>query len=193
MGELVEELLLLARLDEGLVLEREPVDLSAVVDAAVDAVRAAEPGRPVDVDSERGLIVLGAESRLRQVVDNLLANARLHTPAGTPVDVRLAAQGEEVVLEVADAGPGVPPEEAEQIFERFYRTDRSRTRSQGGVGLGLAIVRSVVEAHAGRVSYRPRPGGGSVFRVVLPAASTAESADARSETASAPAERPLHR
>jgi two-component system, OmpR family, sensor kinase len=97
------------------------------------------------------------------------------------------------VLEVADAGPGVPAEEAGRIFERFYRTDRSRTRSQGGVGLGLAIVRSVVEAHAGTVGYHPRPGGGAVFRIVLPLAPAATSKDARPDTATAPADRPPRR
>jgi two-component system OmpR family sensor kinase len=179
MGELVEELLLLARLDQGLLLERQPVDMSAVVDAAVDAARAADPERPIGVDSQRPLVVLGAESRLRQVVDNLLTNARVHTPARTPIDVRLAGEDAEAVLEVADAGPGVPAEEADKIFERFHRTDQSRTRSQGGVGLGLAIVRSLVEAYGGAIGYRPRPAGGSVFRVVLPLAPAADSADAR--------------
>jgi two-component system OmpR family sensor kinase len=174
MGELVEELLLLARLDQGLPLERQPIDLSAVVDAAIDAARAADLERPIDVDSERPLVVLGSESRLRQIVDNLLTNARVHTPARTPVGVRLAAEDGQVVLEVADAGPGVPAEDADRIFERFYRTDRSRTRSQGGVGLGLAIVRSLVEAHGGAVGYRARQGGGSVFRVVLPLAGAAD-------------------
>jgi two-component system OmpR family sensor kinase len=193
MGELVEELLLLARLDQGLPLQRAPVNVAAVVDAALDAARAADPERPIDVDSERPLVVLGSESRLRQVVDNLLTNARVHTPAGTPIHVRLAAEDEGVVLEVADAGPGVPAAEAERIFERFYRTDGSRTRSQGGVGLGLAIVRSVVEAHGGAVGYRPRPGGGSVFRVVLPPASDEDSEDAGSEKATATAERPPRR
>jgi two-component system OmpR family sensor kinase len=193
MGELVEELLLLARLDQGVPLEFQPVDVSEVVDAAVDAARAADPKRPIDVDSQSPLVVLGTESRLRQVVDNLLTNARVHTPAGTPIHVRLAAEDAEVVLEVADAGPGVPAEEADRIFERFYRTDRSRTRSQGGVGLGLAIVRSVVEAHGGAVGYRARPRGGSVFRVVLPVAPASDSEDARPETATAPAEQPLRR
>jgi len=187
MGELVEELLLLARLDQGLPLEPQPVDLAAVVDAAVDAARAAEPERPITVDSRGPLVVRGAESRLRHLVDNLLTNARVHTPAGTPVHVLLAAEDGEVVLEVADEGPGVPAEEADRIFERFYRTDRSRTRSQGGVGLGLAIVRSVVEAHRGAVGYRPGTRGGSVFRVVLPLGRT----DARAEPA--PAERPHRR
>jgi two-component system OmpR family sensor kinase len=189
MGELVEELLLLARLDQGLPLERRPVDVSVVVDAAVDAARAADPKRPIDVASEPPLVVLAAESRLRQVVDNLLTNAHVHTPAGTPVHVRLAAEDGEVVLEVADTGPGVPAEEVDRIFERFYRTDRSRTRSQGGVGLGLAIVRSLVEAHGGAVGYRARPGGGSVFRVVLPLAGAADSEGARPDTGTTPAER----
>jgi two-component system, OmpR family, sensor kinase len=182
MGELVEELLLLARLDQGLPLEREPVDVAIVVEAAVDAARAADSERPIDVDSHCPLVVLGAESRLRQVVDNLLTNALVHTPAGTPVHVRLAAEDERVVLEVSDEGPGVPADEADRIFERFHRIDRSRARSQGGVGLGLAIVRSVVEAHGGAVRYRPRLGGGSVFRVSLPLAPGARRAIARAET-----------
>ena len=173
MGELVEELLLLARLDQGLPLEREPVDMAALIDAAVDAACAADPGRRVDVDSQRPLVVLGDESRLRQVVDNLLTNARVHTAAGTPVHVRLAAEDAEAVLEVEDEGPGVPAREADKIFERFHRTDRSRARSQGGVGLGLAIARSVVDAHRGTIAYRSRPGGGSIFHVALPLASAA--------------------
>jgi two-component system OmpR family sensor kinase len=193
MGELVEELLLLAHVDQGLPLERQPVELSALVDAAVDAARAADPERPIDVDSQSDLVVLGTESRLRQVVDNLLTNARVHTPAGTLIQVRLAVEDERAVLEVADAGPGVPAEDADRIFERFYRTDRSRTRSRGGVGLGLAIVHSVVEAHGGAVGYRARPGGGSVFRVVLPQKPTSDSEDARRETKSPPAEPPLRR
>jgi two-component system OmpR family sensor kinase len=187
MAELVEELLLLARLDQGLPLEREPVDLSAVVDAAVDAGRAADPERPIEVDAQRPLLVLGSDTSLRQVVDNLLGNARVHTPAGTPIHVRLATEDKQVVLEVADEGPGVPVEEADRIFERFYRTDRSRTRSQGGAGLGLAIVRSLVEAHTGAVAYRPRPGGGSVFRIVLPLAVAGRSGDVRPATATASA------
>jgi two-component system OmpR family sensor kinase len=190
MGALVEELLLLARLDQGLSLERRPVEMSAVVAAAADAARAADPERPIDVYSQGPLVVLGAEARLRQVVDNLLTNARVHTPAGTPIQVRLASADEEFVLEVADAGPGVPAEEADKIFERFYRTDHSRTRSQGGVGLGLAIVRSLVETHGGAVSYRGRPGGGSVFRVVLPLA-PADADDAQAEMVTTPAVRPL--
>jgi len=193
MGELVDELLLLAQLDQGLPLERETVDVAAVVDAAVDAACAADPERPIDVDSQRPLLVLGSESRLRQAVDNLLTNARVHTPRGAPIHVRLATEDKQVVLEVADEGPGLPAEEADRIFERFYRTDRSRTRSQGGAGLGLAIVRSLVEAHGGAVGYRPRPRGGSIFRIVLPLAAGAHSGDARAATAAASTERPRRR
>ncbi len=185
MGALVEELLLLARLDQGLPLEHQPVDLAPVVDAAVDAARAADPKRPIDVDARGSLVVLGSESRLRQVVDNLLTNARVHTPAATPIHVRLAADDEEIVLEIADEGPGVSAEETDKIFERFYRTDRSRTRSQGGVGLGLAIVRSLVEAHGGVVGYSARPGGGSIFRIVLPLAPAADSPDPQHAAATA--------
>jgi two-component system OmpR family sensor kinase len=184
MGELVEELLLLARLDQGLPLEREPVEMAAVVEAAVDAARASDPERPIDVEAHAPLVVLGAESRLRQVVDNLLTNARVHTPAATSVHVRLASEDGQAVLEVADEGPGVPAQEADRIFERFHRIDRSRARSQGGVGLGLAIVRSVVEAHGGAVVYRPRPGGGSLFRVSLPLALAARSGDGLTEASS---------
>jgi two-component system OmpR family sensor kinase len=184
-----EELLLLARLDQGLPLERQPVNVAAMVDTAVDAARAADPERPIEVDAQSRLVVVGSESRLRQVVDNLLTNARVHTPAGTPIHVRLGVEDKQVVLEVADTGPGVPAEEADSIFERFYRTDRSRTRSQGGVGLGLAIVRSLVEAHGGTVGYRPRPGGGSVFRVVLPLAHAARSGDGRPASADRPRRR----
>src|SRR5919109_689213 len=185
MGELVEELLLLAHLDQGQPLEQQPVELAAVVDAAVDAARAADPGRPLKVDSQGPLVVLGAESRLRQVVDNLLTNARVHTPSGTPIDVRVGTEDRQVVLEVADEGAGVPAEEADRIFERFYRTDRSRTRSRGGVGLGLSIVRSVVEAHGGVVGYFARPGGGAVFRVTLPQSSAAHDRDRHSKAAPA--------
>jgi two-component system, OmpR family, sensor kinase len=181
MGELVEELLVLARLDQGLPLERQPVDIATVVEAAVDAVRAADPGRTVDLDAKTSLLVLGADLRLRQLVDNLLTNACVHTAPGTPIHVRVCREHGRAIIEVGDEGPGVPADEVERIFERFYRLDRSRTRSQGGVGLGLAIVRSVAEAHDGTVAYRPRPGGGSIFRVVLPLAPAATVADAGPE------------
>jgi two-component system OmpR family sensor kinase len=168
MGELVDDMLLLARLDQGLPLEREPVDLTEIASAAVEAARAAEPERPISLHREHPVVVVGAATRLRRVIDNLLSNVRDHTPAQTAVHVSVTSAGTEAVLEVADEGPGIPEAEAVRIFERFYRTDRSRSRSHGNLGLGLAIIASVVAAHHGQVRYAAREGGGSVFRVVLP-------------------------
>ncbi len=179
MGELVDELALLARLDQGLPLEREPVDLAELAEAAVEAARATDPARPLDLDARGPVVVEGDPRRLRQVVDNLLANARQHTPAGTPVHVRVRAEGGVALLEVADEGPGVPPEHAGRIFERFYRVEASRSRDHGGAGLGLSIVEAVARAHAGSAAYRPRPGG-AVFevRLPLPGAKTSKAAPA---------------
>jgi two-component system OmpR family sensor kinase len=168
MSELVDEMSLLARLDQRRPLERGSVDIAAVATAAVDAARVAEPQRPVEIDAPTPVVVQGDAARLRQVADNLLANARTHTPAGTPVHVRVRAEGREAVLEVEDEGPGIPPEDAERVFERFYRADPSRSRESGGAGLGLSIVAAVAEAHGGSVRYEPAPGGGARFRVRLP-------------------------
>lgn len=169
MGELVDELLLLARLDQGRPLELEPLDLAEVVASAVDAARAADQGRDVTLEAERPVLVVGDASRLRQVVDNLLTNARQHTPAGTPVHVELANEDHRAVLVVRDEGPGIEPADAEKVFERFYRADTSRSRDHGGVGLGLSIVASVVEAHGGNARFHPAAGGGAEFRIDLPA------------------------
>ena len=167
MSLLVDDLLLLARLDEGRPLERKPVDLAAVVGQAVDAARVVEPGRPIDVSVEPATVA-GDEARLRQVLDNLLANARAHTPAGTPVSVELRQVDGRAELAVADHGPGLTEEQAERVFERFYRADSSRTRASGGVGLGLSIVAAVTEAHGGTAEARPTPGGGATFVITLP-------------------------
>jgi two-component system OmpR family sensor kinase len=167
MSLLVDDLLLLARLDEGRPLEQEPVDLAAVVGEAVETARAVEPGRPIDLQAAPA-IVLGDHDRLRQVVDNLLANARSHTPAGTPVHVRVSRNGSNAVVEVTDEGPGIPPAELQQVFERFHRGDRSRARASGGVGLGLSIVSAVAEAHGGNASVSSGQGGGATFRITLP-------------------------
>jgi two-component system OmpR family sensor kinase len=167
MSVLVDDLLLLARLDEGRPLERSPVELDAVVAEAVETARAVEPERPIDCELEP-THVLGDRVRLRQVVDNLLANARSHTPAGTPVHVRVARANGTGVIEVADDGPGLAPEQLDRAFERFYRADPSRARTSGGVGLGLSIVAAVAEAHGGTVSARSEPGRGATFRVELP-------------------------
>jgi two-component system, OmpR family, sensor kinase len=167
MSLLVEDLLLLARLDEGRPLEQEPVDLGEVVGEAVETARTVEPSRSIDLEAEP-VVVLGDRDRLRQVVDNLLANVRAHTPVDGAVRVRVARNGTDAVLEVADSGPGLDEEEMERVFERFHRGDPSRSRASGGVGLGLSIVAAVAEAHGGSASADSEPGRGSTFRVCLP-------------------------
>jgi two-component system OmpR family sensor kinase len=167
MSLLVEDLLLLARLDERRPLERSPVDLREVVGEAVETARAVEPSRPISLEAESA-VVLGDRDRLRQVLDNLLANVRAHTPAGSAVHVRVSRNGADAVIEVEDTGPGLGEEEVEQVFERFHRGDPSRSRSSGGVGLGLSIVAAVAEAHNGSASADSVPGEGSTFRITLP-------------------------
>jgi two-component system, OmpR family, sensor kinase len=169
MSLLVDDLLLLARLDEGRPLEQKPVDLAAVVGEAVDAARVVEPGRPVELSVEPASVT-GDEARLRQVLDNLLANARTHTQAGTPVSIELRRRDGRAVLSVVDHGPGLTDEQAARVFERFYRADSSRARASGGVGLGLSIVAAVIEAHGGTAETRPTPGGGATFVITLPLA-----------------------
>jgi len=167
MSLLVDDLLLLARLDEGQPLEREPVELSEVAAEAVETARALDPARPIDLAAEHAR-VLGDRARLRRVLDNLLGNVRSHTPAGTPAHVRVSAMNGSAVIEVADEGPGLPAGESENVFRRFYRTDASRSRDSGGVGLGLSIVAAIAEAHDGVATADSGPGGGAVFRITLP-------------------------
>jgi two-component system OmpR family sensor kinase len=172
MTELVEDLLLLARLDEGRELAALPVDLERVLAEAVGDAQAAGPGHDWEVRAtDAATDVVGDEPRLRQVVMNLLANARVHTPEGTRVVASLERDGDEVVLRVADDGPGIPPELAASLFERFARGDSSRSRRAGSTGLGLAIVRAVVEAHHGEVDVASEPGS-TVFTVRLPTVPT---------------------
>jgi two-component system OmpR family sensor kinase len=169
MSLLVDDLLLLARLDEGRPLARVPVDIEAVVEEAVETARTVEPERTIVLETEEAA-VLGDRDRLRQIVDNLLGNVRAHTPPGTPVHVRVGPSDGQAVIEVEDRGPGLSAEDAERVFERFYRADPSRARASGGVGLGLAIVAAVAEAHGGSVSLRSEPGEGATFRIALPLA-----------------------
>lgn len=171
MGRLVEDLLLLTRLDQQQPLHTEPVDLGEVVRAAADAFAVIAPERPLRVSVPPGCIVAGDEVRLRQVVDNLVANAYTHTPVDAPVSVTVArTPSGRVRLEVADEGPGIPVEEQARVFERFHRLDASRSRRTGGAGLGLSIVAAIAGAHGGAVSLRSAPGEGSTFAVELPAA-----------------------
>jgi two-component system OmpR family sensor kinase len=167
MTLLVEDLLLLARLDEGRPIERERVELSEVVREAVETARTVDPDREIELDAEE-LVVLGDRHRLRQIVDNLLGNTRAHTPANAPVRVSVTALNGNALVRVEDAGPGMTDEEAERAFERFYRADPSRSRASGGVGLGLSIVSAVAEAHGGEVSVQSEVGKGSTFEISLP-------------------------
>lgn len=171
MGVLVDDLLLLAHLDEGRPLERRPVALDRIVTDAVADARAVEPKRPILLEAAPAEVP-GDESRLRQVVSNLLANARVHTPPDTPVHVSVTPEDGRVRLVVADEGPGIEPASRARLFERFYRADPARSRSSGGNGLGLAIVAAIVDAHAGTVSVDERPGGGARFTVELPGGGT---------------------
>ncbi|MCK7622531.1 HAMP domain-containing histidine kinase [Streptomyces sp. RS10V-4] len=168
MSRLVDDLLLLARLDSGRALERAPVDLTRLVLDATDDARAAGPDHRWLLDlPETVVTVTGDEHRLHQVIGNLLANARTHTPAGAAVTVRLAAGPDGVRLTVADDGPGVPEELRPEIFGRFVRADHGRSRAAGGTGLGLAIVHAVATAHGGTATLESRPGH-TAFTVTLP-------------------------
>jgi two-component system OmpR family sensor kinase len=179
MGLLVEDLLLLARLDEERPLSDSPVALAELVSDAAAAAHAIAPDRPITTDvpdSARALVVSGDEARLRQVIGNLMTNAVTHTPAGTPVTLSLHRDGEtHALVAVRDAGPGLTPEQAERVFERFYRVDKARVRKQtngsnahSGSGLGLAIVAALVAAHHGTVEVTTVPGEGATFTVRLP-------------------------
>jgi two-component system, OmpR family, sensor kinase len=168
MGMLVDDMLLLARLDQGRPLERQPVDLMRITRDAVDDARAVAPNRPIDYSPNGAIFVPGDEARLRQVLANLLQNANRHTPPGTPVHVQVLDSDDEAVIEVADEGPGMPSDDTSRVFERFWRSDPSRTRASGGAGLGLAIVAAIADAHGGHAEVQSAAGHGSRFRVHLP-------------------------
>jgi len=170
MSLLVDDLLLLARLDDGRPLERDAVLLDEVVGEAVETAQTVDPDRPIELRAERSLVVTGDRDRLRQIVDNLLANVRAHTPAGTPASVSVRRRNGAAEIAVTDSGPGLDEEHLEHLFERFYRADPSRARASGGVGLGLAIVAAVAEAHGGTVSASSRPGHGTTVSISLPLA-----------------------
>jgi two-component system OmpR family sensor kinase len=178
MGLLVEDLLLLARLDQQRPLDRRPVDLLALATEAVNDARAVAPDRRIELQLANGggaggpLVVLGDEDRLRQVIANLMSNALTHTPAGSPIELRAGTRQDDgsshAAIEVVDHGPGLTQEQADRVFERFYRADPARTRAHGGTGLGLSIVAALVAAHGGTVEVSSVAGQGASFRVLLP-------------------------
>ncbi len=168
MGVLVDDLLLLARLDQGRPLDDAPVDLVQLVRDQAGDLRVVAPDHPVTVTAPDAVRVRGDEVRLRQVVTNLLTNARTHTPPGTRVEVSVRRDGQDAVIVVSDDGPGIAAEHRERLFERFFRADPSRARASGGSGLGLSIVAAIAEAHGGSVSVGSPEGGGTAFMVRIP-------------------------
>jgi two-component system OmpR family sensor kinase len=181
MGLLVEDLLLLARLDKQRPLARQPVDLLSLAADAVGDARLLAPSRTIDLSVQPGaaFLVIGDEPRLRQVIGNLMSNALTHTPDGTPIEVSVSSGTLDpqagdytpaAILDVTDQGPGMTQEQARRVFERFYRADQARTRATGGSGLGLAIVRALVVAQGGVASVRTAEGQGATFRIALPLA-----------------------
>ena len=170
MSTLVEDLLLLARLDQSREMEREPVDLKTLIEESVTSAQAAGPDHPISLAlPDDDLFVLGDSHRIHQVISNLLANARTHTPTGTPITVTAQQDESGTRISVADEGPGLSPEDQNRIFERFYRADPSRVRNGGeGSGLGLSIVDAVMKAHGGSVSVTSELGKGATFTLFFP-------------------------
>lgn len=174
MGRLVGDLLLLARLDEGRPLEREPVELVSLANEAIETARAVSTAWTTTLEARGPVEIVGDPARLRQVFDNLLSNVRAHTPSGTSARVAIRREDDTAVIEVADDGPGLSDDDAARVFERFFRADPSRSRKHGGAGLGLGIVAAIVHAHGGTIAASPAPGGGAAFTVRLPIGAIAE-------------------
>jgi two-component system, OmpR family, sensor kinase len=173
MASLVEDLVLLARLDEGRELERTPVELVELAAEAREAALAVGPEWPITLDASEPVEIVGDRLRLRQVLDNLLANVRAHTPPGTSTVVDVTHQGDEAVLQVTDDGPGLAEDQASLAFERFYRADPSRSRDSGGSGLGLSIVEAIVASAGGTASAGSGPDGGARFTIRFPVSAEA--------------------
>ena len=187
MGVLVEDLLALARLDEVRDLIREDVDVARLAGDAVDDARATAPDRDIDLTSAGPAVVVGDPHQLRQVLGNLLRNALVHTPAGTPIEVDVHDDGRAVLLEVRDHGPGLPTDENDALFERFWRAEHGRKQGKAGAGLGLAIVAGIVAAHHGEVHAENAPGGGARFTVRLPSDPAAAAPTPNRDTDATPA------
>ncbi len=168
MARLVDDLLLLARLDQQRGLEQRPLDLVSLAGEAAADFETVSNDHVLSWQPDGEIMVRGDRIRLRQVIDNLLNNARMHTPAGSRIDMSVTRNGSSAELVIADNGPGIPVDDQRHIFERFWRADRSRTRNTGGTGLGLAIVQSLVQAHGGTVRLESQPGQGATFTIHLP-------------------------
>ncbi len=169
MGSLVEDLLLLARMDEARPHSLEPVDLTHLIQESAASARAAGPDHPITIHVPDDLYVLGDSKRIHQALANLLANARTHTPAGTPIEINAMSNEKETTISVKDSGPGLSESDQSRIFERFFRVDPSRARHAGeGSGLGLSIVDAVMKAHGGSVSVESIPGSGATFTLHFP-------------------------
>jgi two-component system OmpR family sensor kinase len=172
MAGLIDDLLLLARLDEERPVALTRTDLTVIAHESADDARARDPRRSITVDAGSPVVVIGDEPRLRQIVGNLLENAQVHTPVEAPVRIEVGVRDGMAVLAVIDTGPGIDPEQAAHVFERFYRgtppgSGDTAPRTQGS-GLGLAIVKTIVEAHGGAATVASRPGEGSRFEIRLP-------------------------
>jgi two-component system OmpR family sensor kinase len=168
MGLLVEDLLTLARLDEMPEPRRGRVDLSELAQDSVADALAIAGEREISLDAQAPAMVLGDPHQLRQVIANLMRNAVVHTPPGTPIEVTVAVEGGAAAIRVRDHGPGLPPDASDAIFERFWRADPGRGRGKAGAGLGLSIVNAIVTAHGGSASAANAPDGGAVFTIRLP-------------------------
>ena len=169
MSSLVEDLLLLARVDEARPFALEPVDLTNVIEESVASARAAGPEHPIITNVPKDLHVLGDSKRIHQAIANLLANARTHTPINTMIEVSATTSEDEITISVKDAGPGLSSADQARIFERFFRADPSRARHAGeGSGLGLSIVDAVMKAHGGTVTVESSPGNGATFTLHFP-------------------------
>ncbi len=168
MGRIIEDLLLLARLDQQRPLDRQPVDIAALVRDAVADAGAVQPERTISVSVPDQVIVSGDETRLRQVLGNLIGNALTHTPVTSAIEVGVTVYASTARVAIADAGPGMDAEATAHAFERFYRSDRSRSRAHGGSGLGLSIVQGIIEEHGGRIDLASDPTTGTAVTVSLP-------------------------
>jgi two-component system OmpR family sensor kinase len=177
MGVLVDDLLLLARLDQGRPLIRERVDLGAAARELAGDAQIVSQDHPIDVTVDGDVTITGDGVRLRQIISNLLSNARTHTPPGTAITVSVRRMGRDVLLEVADTGPGLSSGHLERVFERFFRADPSRARTSGGTGLGLSIVAAIARAHGGEAGVASAPGDGATFHVRLPVDGPSEPVD----------------